>query len=306
MSEAGRLAATRSPEKAVKAPSSRTESWQSSVGLADLEQRDPALLDWVCRFAERVLFPYHRAEVSGLDHIPAGPALFVGNHSGGVVAVDTVLFGAAVIRAHGIDGLPFGLAHEVPLRVPGLDRLMARIGAVRASDENAGRLFQAGKKVLVYPGGDLDTLRPFSERNRIVFGGRRGYVRTALRHGVPILPVVSAGSHSTFIVLSDLRWLARLLRSDRWLRLKVWPLVLSFPWGLTLGPPPPHLPFPSRIRIEVTAPIRFDRSGPGAADDEAYVKRCAAEVEAVMQATLDRLAGTRPRRERPTAGWRRV
>ena len=83
---------------------------------------------------------------------------------------------------------------------------------------------------------------------------------------------------------------AEAMRLDRWFRLKTWPLTLSFPWGLTLGPPPVYLPLPSKIRIEILAPIRFDRGGPEAAEDEAYVARCAAVVEDRMQRTLERLA----------------
>ena len=64
------------------------------------------------------------------------------------------------------------------------------------------------------------------------------------------------------------------------------------PWGLTFGPPPLYLPLPAKIRMEILDPIRFDRSGPEAERDEAYVNECARVVESRMQRTLDRLAGT--------------
>jgi len=71
------------------------------------------------------------------------------------------------------------------------------------------------------------------------------------------------------------------------------PLSLSVPWGFWIGVPPLYLPFPSRILIEVLAPITFDRSGPDAANDPAYVAQCAATVETQMQASLTRLAARR-------------
>ncbi|MBW2254108.1 MAG: glycerol acyltransferase, partial [Deltaproteobacteria bacterium] len=120
--------------------------------------------------------------------------------------------------------------------------------------------------------------------------------RLAVREGVPIVPVVTAGAHATLVVVDDLRWLARLLRSERWLRTKVFPLAFSLPWGFTLGPPPPHLPLPSRILAEVLAPIHFDRSGEGAAGDEEYIAQCDHEVRSAMQATMDRLVEERRRR----------
>ena len=90
-----------------------------------------------------------------------------------------------------------------------------------------------------------------------------------------------------------LRWLARLTRMDRLFRLDVFPLVLSAPWGLTVGPLPVYLPYPSRILIEVLEPIAFERTGAEAARDEVYVLRCAQQVESTMQSALERLAAER-------------
>jgi len=261
--------------------------------IDSLDNRDPQRIEQLARFTERFLQPYHRAEVRGVDRVPAGAALYVGNHSGGAWTADSFLFAVAVYRAHGIEAVPYGLGHELAIQVPLVHELFVPLGAVRASHENAERLFADDRKVMVYPGGDVDSMRPFRNRNRVVFGGRRGYIRLAIRAGVPIIPVVAAGSHSGFIVIDDLRWLARALRADRWMRSKVWPLVLSFPLGLTLGPLVPYVSLPTRILIEILEPVRFTRSGPAAASDETYVAACDAEVREGMQQTLTRLARDR-------------
>ena len=258
--------------------------------IDSFDNRDERVIEWLARVVERTLVPYHRAEVAGVERIPSGGALYVANHNSYTYTPDTYIFALSALRAHGIDAVPYGLAHEVIYSLPPVNQVLAPLGAVRASHRNGERLLRAGKKVLVYPGGDVDALRPFRDRHRLVFGGRKGYVRLALRSGVPIVPVVTAGAHGTFVVLDDLRWLARAIGADRLLRVKVWPLTLSFPWGLTLGPPPPWIPFPAKILIEVLDPVVFDRSGADAADDEAYVARCASLVEEPMQAALSRLA----------------
>jgi 1-acyl-sn-glycerol-3-phosphate acyltransferase len=215
----------------------------------------------------------------------------VGNHNAGMQIPDSFLFGTAIYRRRGLDDLPYMLGHEVALSMPVLNWITTGFGAVRASHENADRLFAGGRKVLVYPGSDYDSFRPWRHRHRIVFGGRTGYIRLALRHRVPIIPVVAAGAQSTFFVVDDFRWFARLIRADRWLRLKVWPLVVSLPWGLTFGPwPVVFFPWPSRILVEVLPAIAFDRTGDEAAADDAYVRRCARQVETAMQDCLTRLA----------------
>ncbi len=253
------------------------------------DSRDPRWLSWLCAtFGERVA-AYFRAELRGTERIPQGPALYVGNHNGGVSSPEGILLLTELHRRFGVEAVPFGLGHETPLKVPGLQQLLAPLGIVRATEANGLRLLAAGHKVLVYPGGDLEAMRPFRHRRRIVFGGRQGYIRLALRAGVPLVPVVAAGAHSVFIVIDDLRWLARLTGLARWARIKVAPLVLSVPWGLTLGPPPVYLPYPARILQEILEPLHFERSGDAAARDVRYVRACADLVEGRMQAALERL-----------------
>ena len=258
--------------------------------------RDPALLDRIAAFANGPLRAWHRAEVRGLDAIPTGPVLFVGNHNAATSTPDTWLALSALYAQRGLAGLPFGLAHSAVRSAPVLGPLMGRLGAVPAGHDHALSLFAAGHQVLVYPGGDVEAMRPFRDRDRLRFAGRRGYIRLALRAGVPIVPLVAAGAHATFIVLSDLPWLARALGVDRRFRLTVFPLALSVPWGLTLGPLPPYLPWPSRILIEALPAIHFPRTGEDAAADDAWVTACAHHVEARMQAALPRLAAERAAR----------
>lgn len=260
-----------------------------------LHNRDPALIDRIYRRLRPVLWRVFRPEVRGLQHVPPGAALYVGNHNAAMLMPDAFLFGAALYERHGMDAMPYGLAHELGVQLPGVHELLVRLGAVRGCEENALRIFAAGHKVWVYPGGELDSMRAWRDRERVVFDGRRGYVRLALRAGVPVVPFVAAGAHETLRILDDGRWLARWLRIDRWLGVKTWPIVLCLPWGLWIGVPPPHLPWPSRILIEVLPPIRFERSGEEAARDADYVEACHRRVHGAMQAALTRLSAERRR-----------
>ncbi|MDY0004334.1 MAG: lysophospholipid acyltransferase family protein [Polyangia bacterium] len=245
---------------------------------------------------------YFRFEVRGLCRIPEGPGLYVGNHSGGLLTSDSFLFGSAVYRERGPEELPYGLGHEFAISLPVVHQVIVPLGAVRASHENARRIFAAGKKALVYPGGDFDDMRPFKDRNRVVFGGRQGYMRLALSHGVPIIPVVSCGSHESLLVLWDGQRLARLIGADRWMRSKVWPVSICLPWGVWVGPPLLYIPFPTWILQEVLQPIVFERTGPQAAADPEYVAACCERVESAMQACLDGLAEERASRGGTLAG----
>jgi len=239
---------------------------------------------------EPFLWKYFKPELRGLERIQPGAGLYVANHNAGLLSPDSFIFGTALYRKFGLEAVPFGLTHEYALALPLIRDVLVPLGAVRASHENAARLFASQHKVIVYPGGDLDALRPYRHRKRIIFGERRGYIRLALREKVPLIPVVSSGAHETFFVLDDGRWLARALGADRWLRIKVWPLVLSIPWGLTLGPPPPHFPLPRRIEIDVLEPVHFERYGEEAASDRDFVEECHERVHSAMERVLQRTA----------------
>jgi 1-acyl-sn-glycerol-3-phosphate acyltransferase len=256
-----------------------------------LDNRETRSIERVVRLVAEPMRHYFKADVIGLEHVVRGGGqLFVGNHNGGACAPEMFLFGSAVYRRYGLETLPYGLGHEYVGRMPPLARALIPLGAVRASPQNAARIFERAHNVLVYPGGDEESMRPWSQRDRIVFAGRKGYIRLALRNGVPIVPVVAFGAHDVFVVLSDGRWLASRLGLHRLTRLKVLPTVACLPWGITVGPFMPFIPLPARIRIEVLPPVHFKRRGEAAATDPAYVAACDAHVRSLMQSALTRMA----------------
>lgn len=272
------------PDDASAAPDERAHPF--------VDRRDDELIHEVLDHLRPWLRRFFEPEVRGLARIPEGPAMLVANHNAGVLMPDVFILGDAIVEHAGASALPHILAHDVLFDVRGVGNALTRLGAVRASPTSAHELFEAGQKVLVYPGGDREVMRPYRDRHRIVFGPHRGYVRMALREGVPIVPVVTAGAHEAFMVLDDGGRLATLLGLPRWLRVNVLPTVLSLPWGITFGFPPPYLPVPTRIVIDVLPPITFERHGEAAAVDEAYVDRCHQEVVGAMQARLDRIVRT--------------
>jgi len=160
---------------------------------------------------------------------------------------------------------------------------------VAASPDNARTALKAGAAVLVYPGGDYEVHRPSWESARVDFGGRKGFIRLALAKNVPIVPVVSIGGQETALFLTRGERLARLLLLDKLFRLKVLPISLAVPWGLNVGDMLGHIPLPSKITIQVLAPIHLRKEfGRNPDLDEIY-----GELITRMQATLDSLAAER-------------
>src|SRR5688500_285929 len=70
-----------------------------------LDERDPAFIDATVDVYDAMLKPYFRPKVRGLENIPDGPVLLVGNHSGGTLIADTFVFAYAFIKHFGTDRL---------------------------------------------------------------------------------------------------------------------------------------------------------------------------------------------------------
>lgn len=261
---------------------------------ATLPGRDPAFIAWLAELT-RVLGRVFRLRLHGIDNVPAhGPALLVGNHNGGLLALDSLFTLGAIADALGPERAVYPLAHDLVRYDPVAHRFAERMGILRAGHQGAARALGAGHLVLVYPGSDIDTFRPFRDRHRVELAGRMGFLRLALRERVPIIPVVSAGTHEQWIVLSRGDRLAHTLGTDRLLRTKVLPLALALPFGLTFGLLP-YLPLPAQTSIAFGQPLDFSDLPPAAADDPATLARCYDEVVTAMQAILDALAaGRRP------------
>ena len=233
---------------------------------------------------------YFRADVRGLEHIPAdGPVLIVGNHSGGTMIVDTFVFAQAFYDHFGPQRRFHQLAHDLVFKLAGLRILVERYGTVPASRANMVRALRRDAALLVYPGGDHETYRPSWESDRVDFAERTGFVELALKHDVPIVPVVAIGGQETGLFLGQGGGLARALRLDRLMRLKVFPAVLGPPIGATILDLPIRFPLPAKISIRVLKPIDLrERLGRHPDVDEGYKL-----VTSTMQRTLTRLGNER-------------
>jgi 1-acyl-sn-glycerol-3-phosphate acyltransferase len=198
----------------------------------ELRSRDPEFIRAVLPTLWLASTVWFRAEVHGFENVPDEPVLFVGNHSGGGATPDTFVLLLAYNTFFTVEGRPlYALAHDTITAAPVLGRLTRKLGVVPAANSFAEHIFESGGSALVYPGGDLEALRPWRDRNKIVFSGRKGFLKLAHRCNVKIVPVVATGGHDTLFVLNDGRRTAQLLRLDKLARVKSLPLTLSVPWG---------------------------------------------------------------------------
>jgi len=159
-----------------------------------------------------------------MDGLPPPPCLLVGNHSAyGIMEIFVML--SIWTRRFATTRPVVGLSHDVGMKRP-LRWGVVRIGGVQASASAAIEHLRRGYDVLVFPGGDIDALRPFSARYEVHWGARSGFVRIAAEAGVPIVPLATCGSHAQYTFLPRGPWIARKLGIDRY-RIGTWPIPLG-------------------------------------------------------------------------------
>lgn len=221
--------------------------------MSVIEARDPQSLAKIMPLLRLAMKGYFRSEVRDMDRLPDGGVLIVSNHSGGLLPMDVPIIAVAIAETFGDDRPLYCLSHDV-LFTGRLAAIMPRFGMIPATRDNAHRVLTSGGTTIVFPGGDFDCLRPQGQSNVIDFDGRTGYVRTALKAGVPILPVVSIGGHEDQIHLSRGEWIARISPLNKILGMRYFPISFGFPFGFT-GAFPANLPLPTKITTQVLEPV---------------------------------------------------
>src|SRR5215218_1961663 len=234
---------------------------------------------------------WFRMEMEGWEKLPEPPALLIGIHSGAPFVWDAWTVGVQWWRRFGTERILHGTAHDALMAAPVVGDYFRRMGVLPASPDSIATALASGRDVALWPGGEVDSLRPWTKRDEAILAGRKGFVRMAINAGVPIVPISTVGGPDSMPVLFSGRKLAKLLQLDKVARLKMFPFAISAPWGLSPAMLP-EIPFPTKIRTAFQEPVKLARD-PSKAKDDDYVERKYEEVRQSIQRGVDELARRR-------------
>ena len=261
-------------------PGRALDDWGRSQRIFDVIE---PLLDFYYRY-------WFRVETRGIEHVPSeGGALLVSNHSG-ALPPDAPMIMQAIRHEHasGKAGRPrpvYMLGEHWFKGYPGVGMLTNKMGLVPAHPENAQRLLRDERRIaLVFPEGQKGSRKLFWQRYRLRRFGRGGFVRTAMRAGVPIVPIAVVGAEEAMPIFAHVPLLQRLTG------LIYFPINHAFPhFGLAAA----LMYLPAKFKIRFLEPVDLSSYGPEDADDVALVQALAEEVRGRIQAEIDRLVATR-------------
>lgn len=250
---------------------------RTALGLAsgatqvDTWGKDSNLTASLRPLADLLYDSYWRVMTQGASHVPLGPCIVVANHAG-ALPLDGPMLHLALRRARPELKESRWLLEDQVFHAPFVGVLANRLGAVRASPENALRLLEEGRPVLVFPEGFQALSKPMGERYQLRRFGRGGYVKIAARAKVPIVPVAIVGGEESMPLLA-----------------KIPARALGLPY-LPLTVPP----LPVRWKIQFAPPIVLDDAPADVESDLPWVENVNRRVRDAIDAMLMEMLGRRP------------
>ncbi len=256
-------------------PERALDDWGRSERVVEL--MDP-LLNLYYRY-------WFRVETEGIENVPTdGGALLVSNHSGALPPDAPMIMQA--IRNEAPRPRPLYMLGEHWFKgYPGVGMLANKIGLVAAHPQNAQRLLRdEGRLAIVFPEGQKGSRKVLWQRYRLRRFGRGGFVRTALRAGVPIVPIALVGGEEAMPIFAHLRFAQRLTG------LIYFPVNHAFPhFGLAAG----AMYLPAKFKIRFLEPVDLSGYPPDTVEDAAEVQAISERVRGRIQSELDSMLEAR-------------
>jgi 1-acyl-sn-glycerol-3-phosphate acyltransferase len=269
---------------------------EAEAALAELRSLLPAdeadrnLDDWgrserVISLVEPLLNFYYRhwfrVEASGIENIPdQGGALLVSNHSG-ALPPDAPMIMQAIRKEHSHPRPLYMMGEHWFKGYPGVSMLVNKIGLIPAHRENAQRLLHdEGRLAIVFPEGQKGSRKLFWQRYRLRRFGRGGFVRTAIRARVPIVPIALIGAEEAMPIFAHLPLMQKLTG------LIYFPVTPTFPhFGLAA----PLMYLPAKFKIHFMKPIDMAEYPVETASDPAEIQVIAERIRRAIQIELEEM-----------------
>ena len=214
---------------------------------------------------------YFRTEVSGAENVPGSRVLLVSNHSG-QIPIDAALIGASLFMDVEPPRFMRAMVEKWTQSLPFVSLLFSRVGQVVGIPENAKRLLENEEALLVFPEGARGITKTFDKRYQLCDFGL-GFMRLALETNTPIVPVAVIGGEEQYVSIGNFDTLAKMLRMPA---MPILPQLL-LPFGA--------LPMPTRYRIYIGEPMRFDGDPD---DDDAVIEEKVFVVKSMVQSMVNR------------------
>jgi 1-acyl-sn-glycerol-3-phosphate acyltransferase len=215
---------------------------------------------------------YFRVETRGIENVPEGRVLLIGNHAGNTFAWDGAMLGMAMFLEGEPPRIVRGMAEYYLPTIPFFNIFMIRSGSIVGTPRNCVQLLEQEEAIMVFPEGERGFVKTWRQRYQLQRFGL-GFMRLALETRTPIVPVGIAGGEEQSPGLWNARSIGRLIGSP------AFPITLTFPWLGAAG----FVPLPVKFRLHFGAPMHFEGDP---SEDDASVEKKVEQVKDVLRALI--------------------
>jgi 1-acyl-sn-glycerol-3-phosphate acyltransferase len=208
---------------------------------------DPEIGKQSAAAAALIYHYYFRVQTRGIERVPPGRVLLIGNHAGNTLPMDGGMLALSMLIEAEPPRMCRGMAEFYLPRIPWFSEMIHRAGAVVGTPENCIQLLEREEAIMVFPEGHRGFIKPYSKRYQLQRFGT-GFVRLALQTHTPIVPVGIVGSEEQSPGLVDATALGKLIGAP------AFPITLTFPLLGVLG----FVPLPVKYHLHFGEPILFE------------------------------------------------
>jgi 1-acyl-sn-glycerol-3-phosphate acyltransferase len=219
---------------------------------------DPEFASNVAPYMGWVYENYFRVEQHGVDNVPDGRCLLIGNHSG-QLPFDAMMITMAIFLERSKPRVPRAMIEKFVTDLPFVSYFMERCGQLIGTPDNCRRVLESEEAILVFPEGVRGINKLFHERYQLKNFGL-GFMRLALETNTPIVPIGVIGAEEQAPALANLRKIGKFFGLPA---LPITPQMLLGPLGV--------LPLPTKYRIYFGEPMHF-KGDPNDEDSEIELK----------------------------------
>ncbi len=210
---------------------------------------------------------YFRVKAHGIERVPQGRGLLIGNHSS-QVAYDGIVVTLALLLEGSPPRTVRAMIEKFFQHQPFVNVFMARHGQLTGLPRNCEGLLADDHLIMVFPEGGRGGGKTYWERYELQPFGQ-GFMRLAMKMQAPIVPFGFIGGEEACPSLLDVKPLARLFG------------IPYVPLTPTIVP----LPLPAKCSVYFGEPMRFAGSGN---EEDSEIEGHVAEVKSVVAGLVAR------------------
>jgi 2-acylglycerol O-acyltransferase 2 len=192
----------------------------------------------------------------GLNVKSQEPFIYVWHPHGFISFVPSFLMGRAAVTGQPHGHTWFGTCIGLLFKIPVLGEIFQLTNARPVDRKTLESILSHGQSIAIQPGGVKEQAATVEDQEQAFFMGRLGFIRLAIKHGRPLMPLYLFGENQLYKRVHGMEWLSTIVNKLTGMTLP----IVTAKWGM---PQAGFFPRATDIHIRWGNPVDV---GPAEAD----------------------------------------